>query len=68
MADARLFRENYGRLESSNRDWDVEFWQAAGPKAIFQAAWGMIRDYHLLKHGHVGELRIQRTVEHYGPT
>jgi hypothetical protein len=68
MPQKRVIHENYGRFEDDDREWDIRFWQAAGPAAIFSAAWGMIKDHHLLKTGNAGEPRLQRTVEHYGPT
>ncbi len=46
--------------------FDIEFWQAQGDQAIFEAAFDMVRGYLMLRDGHADELRLQRTVEHFG--
>ena len=63
-----VFVENYARFEEDDRSWDVAFWQAQGSDAIFDAVWGMILDYQLLKNNDATEPRLQRTVEHFGKT
>lgn len=61
-----IFVEEYGRLENSDRSFDRRFWQAQGAKAIFDAAYDLIRDYWLLKENYADEPRIQRTLESFG--
>jgi hypothetical protein len=46
--------------------FDIEFWQAQGDQAIFNAAWEMVLDYLTIRHGHADQPRLQRTVEHFG--
>jgi hypothetical protein len=58
-------QERYGKLEEHDRSFDKRFWQEAGPKAIFDAAYDMIKDYLLLKTGHADEPRLQRSVESF---
>lgn len=60
------FTESYGRIEDLDRSFDQEFWQKQGTKAIFEAAYDMIKDYLLLKEGYAHEPRLQRTVESFG--
>ena len=58
-------QERYGKLQDHDRSFDKQFWQDAGPEAIFEAAYGMIKDYLLLKTGHADEPRLQRSVESF---
>ena len=57
--------ERYGKLEDHDRSFDKRFWREAGPEAIFDAAYGLIKDYLLLKTGHADEPRLQRSVESF---
>lgn len=59
------FEEFYGRLEDSNRDFDVQFWQRAGDMAIFDAAQRLILDYLLIREGYAEQPRLQRSVESF---
>ena len=59
------FQETYGKIGEADDRFDVNFWQAQGERAIFEAAEGMIRDYLLLREGHVDESRLQRTIESF---
>lgn len=59
------FFESYRRFGDPDDNFDIRFWQTQGPKAIFDAAWGMVLDYLALKHGHAVEPRLQRTVESF---
>ncbi len=61
-------QEAYRRLDEGEDTFDTAFWQAQGEEAIFAAALEMIQDYLILRHGHVDEPRLQRTVEHFGQT
>lgn len=60
------FKESYGKLSDDDRSFDRAYWQALGPVAIFDAAYGMIKDYLLIKAGDADEPRLHRTVEHFG--
>ena len=51
MSERTTISEHYGKLQDHDRRWDIAFWQAAGPEAIFAAAWEMILDYRLV-HDH----------------
>jgi hypothetical protein len=62
----REIREFYRRIGDETDRFDIEFWQAQGDQAIFDAALDMIRDYLALRYGHADEPRLQRTVEHFG--
>jgi len=57
--------EHYGSIKDAGRKFDLGFWQAQGDAAIFEAAEDLIRDRLLLKHGQVGELCMDKTVEVY---
>lgn len=48
------------RGEFPDRSFDIEFWQAQGDEAIFQAAWEMVELAEELRHG--GQPTLQRTV------
>jgi hypothetical protein len=63
----RDITEHYSRIADADCRWDVALWQQAGPEAIFHAAWGLICDYELMRGRDATKLRLQRTVEHYGP-
>ncbi|MEX2501494.1 MAG: hypothetical protein WD336_03885 [Trueperaceae bacterium] len=58
------FEERYGRLGEED-DWGRTFWAKQPPEVVFDATYGMIKDYLLLREGRVDEPRIQRTVESY---
>lgn len=58
--------ESYRPIRDEDDLFDIEFWQAQGVQAIFDADSDMIRDYLLLRYGHADEPRIQRTIESYG--
>lgn len=57
-------REHYGKLGEED-DFDVAFWQSQSPEVLFGAAFDLIKDYLLIKEGHAGEPRLQRTVEFF---
>ncbi|MEI7575665.1 MAG: hypothetical protein WCK51_02145 [Armatimonadota bacterium] len=48
-------------IEDGTEDFDLEFWQAQGPAAIFAAAWEMAVLAHKMKGGTEDELRLRRT-------
>ena len=51
--------------EDSN--FDIEFWQAQGPAAIFAAAWELVETAWKVKGLDRDELRLQRTAFYSGP-
>lgn len=55
--------EKYQSMSDTDKSFDIQFWQNAGPEAIFEAAWEMLQDYYLLRGKDASELRLQRTVE-----
>ena len=59
-------REAYRKIGDDDDRFDIEFWQAQGDQAIFNAAMEMIQDYLTLRHGYADKPRLQRTVEHFG--
>lgn len=62
----REIKESYGRIGDNEDRFDIEFWQQQGDQAIFEAAFDMIMDYLRIRHGHVDQPRLQRTVESFG--
>lgn len=48
-------------IEEGTEEFDLEFWQAQGPEAIFRAAWEMAVFAHKMKGGTEDELRLRRT-------
>jgi len=64
--DMRVIKESYGRIGDNEGRFDIEFWQGQGDQAIFNAALDMILDYLMIRHGHVDNPRLQRTVESFG--
>ncbi len=64
----RKVHESFRRIDGEDDRFDIEFWQAQGAEAIFDAASDMIRDYLILRYGDADEPRLQRTVESYGKT
>jgi len=63
-----IFEENYQRIKDDRRSFDIRFWQSQGDRAIFEAAWEMLRDYFLIRGKDVNKLRLQRTVESFRKT
>ncbi len=55
----------YGRLDEDSKKFDIEFWQRQGSKAIFEAAYDMVKDYLLLKRHCADEPQFQRTIESF---
>lgn len=56
----------YGKIDDSNRSFDIQFWQNQGTEAIFDAAWEQVVDYYAFKGLNTDELRLQRSVAHFG--
>ena len=62
----REIEESYGRIGDNEGRFDIEFWQRQGDEVIFKAALDLIMDYLLIRHGHVDQPRLQRTIEAFG--
>ena len=60
------FMERKGKLQDMDRSFDLKFWQAQPPTARFDAVWEMIVHYMKVKGQDVRQLRLQRSVTHYG--
>ena len=60
------FMERRGRLKDMDKSFDLEFWQSQPPKARFDAVWEMIVHYMKVKGQDVRQLRLQRSVTHFG--
>jgi hypothetical protein len=60
------FMERRGKLQDIDRSFDLKFWQAQPPKARFDAVWEMIVHYAKIKGQDVRQLRLQRSVVHFG--
>jgi len=58
-------KESYRRIGDPDDRFDIEFWQAQGDQAIFEAAAEMIQDYLIVRYGHADKPRLQRTVEYF---
>ena len=61
----REITEAYRKIGDPDDRFDIEFWQSQGDRAIFQAALELARDAMIVRHGHVDEPRLQRTVESF---
>lgn len=48
-----------------NNSFDIDFWQAQGDKAIFEAATEMLQDFFLIRGMHAEQFRLQRTIESF---
>lgn len=62
-----LVMERKGKIEDLDRSFDIQFWQAQGDAAKFDAAWELVTTAWELKGRNLHELRLQRTVEHFQP-
>ena len=49
-------------IGEGDKHFDVNFWQAQGPEAIFAAAWELVVLAHQIKGGSPDELELQRSV------
>lgn len=59
----REFKEAHRKIGDPEDRFDLEYWQALGPEAIFEAALEMALDVERVKSGHAVEPRLQRTIE-----
>ncbi len=62
------FVERRGRIEQMDRSFDLKFWQAQPSKMRFDASWELIVHYMKVKGLDVCQLRLQRSVTHFGQT
>jgi hypothetical protein len=53
----------FGNMRDMDRSFDVEFWQAQGPEAIFDAAWDMVVQAWQWKGRDPAELEFHRSIE-----
>jgi len=60
--------ENYQRITDDRRAFDIRFWQSQGDRAIFEAVWGMLQDYFLIRGKNINESRLQRIIESFRKT
>ena len=49
--------------DDDRRTFDIQFWQAQGPDAIFAAVTEMLNDYFLIRGKNADESRLDRTIE-----
>jgi hypothetical protein len=57
--------ERFGRLQDTDRSFDITYWQRQGDAAIFQAAWELVEFYHRSQGMEPDELRLQRSIESF---
>lgn len=57
--------ESFRKIGDPDDRFDIQFWQAQGDKAIFDAALDMVLDYLVIRHGHADKPRLQRTIESF---
>ena len=51
-----------GKIEDLNRDFDYDYWQNQSPLARLEAAWELVRNYHIDILGeNEDQLRLQRS-------
>jgi hypothetical protein len=62
----REIQEAYRPIGDKEDRFDIDFWQAQGTEAIFQAALEMVLDYLILRDGHADEPRLQKSIESFG--
>lgn len=65
--ERRQFVERYCRITEADRSFDLDFWQTQSTSARLQAAWDLVVLAYRWKGGNLDELRLQRSVEAYGP-
>lgn len=56
----------YGRLEESSREFDIEFWQSQTTEDRFRESWNLVKQYYRIKGYPEDELRLCRTVATFG--
>jgi hypothetical protein len=60
------FTERKGKIEELDRSFDLKFWKAQKDSDKFAATWELVVFSFIIKGKDVSELRLQRTVEHFG--
>jgi hypothetical protein len=66
IPNSTRFVERFVRIEDAGREFDLEFWRSQTDAARFAAAWELVVTAHRWKGNDPGELRLQRSVEHFG--
>lgn len=61
MAKAQNSIARLVKIKQSNDDFDIRFWQKAGPRAIFDAMGQMVSEYFKWR-GHGRKPRLRRSV------
>jgi len=62
---ADFVMERFGRIQDTDRSFDIEFWQRQGDEAIFRAAWELAVQYHRDQGMSDDELRLDKSIEHF---
>lgn len=62
----KIKMERRGRLQDLDRSFDFQFWQNQSPQARFDATWELIVHAYRVKGHDVRQLRLQRSVTHFG--
>ena len=60
---SRLIMERLVRGHAPGREFDIEFWQALGPRRILEAAWDLVVMAASREGIDEDQLRLQRSVE-----
>jgi hypothetical protein len=61
--ETEFVMERFGRLEDTDRSFDIAYWQRQGDAAIFRAAWELVENYARERGISPDELRLQRSIE-----
>ena len=62
----KVFCERMGKVRDVDRSFDLEFWQAQSAEERFAAVWELVVHCARVKGLDERDLRLQRSVEHYG--
>jgi len=60
--------ERFGRIDDSDRSFDVAYWQRQGDAAIFRAAWELVETFARVRGMSPDELRLEGSVESFQRT
>lgn len=63
----RTVTARWTRWDEEDRKFDIEYWQAQGDAAIFDAAWQLVEFYWEQCGRDLRELRLQRSVGGFQP-
>jgi len=59
--------EGIVKLSEADDDWDIKFWQKAGVKVRFSAAWTMLQEFYKIRGKSEIEFRLQKSAENIQP-